>query len=85
MGDIADMMLEGELCIGCGVYIDDEADGIPRYCSAACRRDSGDHEPATPKAKGKPTPPKTNCPVCQRRVKKAGLADHMRALHGGQP
>jgi hypothetical protein len=32
MGEIADMMLEGVLCETCGVYLDGEAPGHPRYC-----------------------------------------------------
>ncbi|MDB5777564.1 MAG: hypothetical protein JWP38_3697 [Herbaspirillum sp.] len=81
MGEVADMMLGGELCVGCGEYIDDDADGIPRYCSKQCQHE---HEgvPVVAKPKGGPTPPKMNCPVCQRRIKKAGLSDHVRALHG---
>lgn len=33
MGDIADMMIEGVLCEGCGVYIGCEV-GYPRKCSS---------------------------------------------------
>lgn len=32
MGDIAEMMLDGTLCEGCGVYLPGEGEGIPRYC-----------------------------------------------------
>jgi hypothetical protein len=36
-GDVADMMLDGTLCEGCGAYLDDgPAPGFPRYCSSAC-------------------------------------------------
>lgn len=41
MGEIADMMLEGELCEGCGVYIGRGAQGYPGYCSRACAQDRG--------------------------------------------
>ena len=42
MGEIAEMMLDGTLCEGCGVYLDDDgADGFPRYCSEECARDRG--------------------------------------------
>ena len=38
MGEIADMMLEGFLCEGCGEWMgDDEGPGYARLC-AACRR-----------------------------------------------
>lgn len=35
MGEIADMMLDGTLCEGCGAFIG-EGDGFPQYCSAEC-------------------------------------------------
>lgn len=42
MGEISDMMLEGDLCECCGAYIDDEGgSGFPRYCSEQCARDRG--------------------------------------------
>lgn len=47
MGEIAEMMLEGILCEGCGVALDDvqdpdfETPGYPRYCSVQCARDRG--------------------------------------------
>ncbi len=39
MGDIADMMLEGDLCAGCGVALEEESFGIPQYCSEDCKPD----------------------------------------------
>lgn len=44
MGDIADMMLGGVLCEGCGVALDCEeceAMGVPAYCSDECADDRG--------------------------------------------
>jgi len=42
MGDIADMMLEGILCEGCGEFIDEDGDeGVPRYCSEVCAASRG--------------------------------------------
>lgn len=40
MGEIADMMIEGDLCECCGAYIGD-GDGFTRYCSEECARDRG--------------------------------------------
>lgn len=43
MGEIAEMMLDGTLCAGCGVAMDDvveddfEAPGHPRYCCESCK------------------------------------------------
>lgn len=36
MGEIAEMMLEGTLCEGCGEYMEGGGDGYPRRCSS-CR------------------------------------------------
>ena len=42
MGEITEMMLEGILCMACGVYIETgEAADYPRYCSKACATDHG--------------------------------------------
>ena len=42
MGEISDMMLEGDLCECCGAFIDEEGgSGFPRYCSEQCARDRG--------------------------------------------
>lgn len=38
MGEIAEAMLEGELCETCGVYMGDGV-GYPRQCSS-CKRES---------------------------------------------
>lgn len=81
MGEIADMMLDGTLCQGCGVYIESDNDaGVPRYCSRQCAVDSG----AGPFG-GKPSEGnarKVTCPTCKRRVKATGLDDHQRDSHG---
>ena len=43
MGEIADSMINGEVCEMCGVYLDygDEPMGIPMYCSESCAIDRG--------------------------------------------
>ena len=38
MGEIADAMLDGEMCEGCGEYLGG-GDGFPRRCSACRRRE----------------------------------------------
>lgn len=77
MGDIADMMLDGSLCEGCGVYMG-EGIGLPRRC-VSCERD--DKHSATEFA-----PPKNHlkiaCSLCGRHVKAVGLGDHLRDKHG---
>jgi hypothetical protein len=70
MGEIADMMIEGDLCAGCGSYIDSEGgDGFPRYCGS-CAVDmpivNAEH---------------ARCYVCNKKVKTIGLQQHMIDKH----
>lgn len=41
MGEIADSMISGESCEMCGVFLEGEAEGFPRYCSKECADDRG--------------------------------------------
>jgi Zn finger protein HypA/HybF involved in hydrogenase expression len=70
MGEIANMVLDGTLCEGCGVLIDGAVPGYPRSCSG-CRV----VEPPVFKHRVK-------CPQCGKHVKPAGLADHTAFMHG---
>ena len=36
MGEAAESLLDGTMCEGCGVYLDGESPGYPRYCSKTC-------------------------------------------------
>jgi hypothetical protein len=78
MGEIAEMMLDGTLCQGCGVYLRGKSDGIPRCCHD-CKRT---WLPTLPKEK--PFKPKVKCSLCERKLKPTGLADHKRDFHGIQ-
>lgn len=55
MGEIADMMLDGTMCAGCGEWLHDgdDGDGIPGYC-AACAPDYAEDKPASVSKKIKP-------------------------------
>ena len=82
MGDVADMMLDGTLCEGCGVYLGEAVD-YPRRCRQ-CQKDqrvdalrTATHTHHREK--------KTPCPACGKRVKIIGLTDHMRDSHGVRP
>ena len=45
MGEIADMMINGEMCAMCGEFLHDGEDaGYPRYCSMQCAKDAGIEE-----------------------------------------
>lgn len=42
MGEVADAMLNGDVCEMCGVYLENDPEmGIPMYCSEDCARDRG--------------------------------------------
>lgn len=94
MGEIADMMLYGTLCAGCGVYMEGSSQGFPGYCSRQC--DPERYEPRVPrfdryaiKANPKVQKPgdplrqgdKMSCPFCVRKVKVTGFGDHMLTQH----
>lgn len=38
MGEMAEMILNGLLCEGCGEFIDYKGNGCPRYCSEDCSK-----------------------------------------------
>jgi len=79
MGDIADMMLDGTLCEGCGVYLGEAVD-YPRRCGP-CKKDQRTDAVRTA-AHMHHRATKTQCPQCGKSVKIVGLADHMRDAHG---
>lgn len=76
MGEIADLMINGDICATCGEELGGQGNGFPRYCSRACRP-SNSPEPL----RGVPAT-KVSCPQCGRRVKHAGLKDHQRQAFG---
>lgn len=77
MGEIADMMLDGTMCAGCGEWLHDgeDGDGFPVYC-ASCAPDYEDEpEPQKPKNT-------VACPECGKKVRdKIGLRQHIEAKH----
>ena len=84
MGDIADMMLDGTLCSGCGVYMHGKPDGIPRECKE-CARETAQFDKAARKAANiekNARQKKAKCPQCGKRVKEIGLPQHIAAVHG---
>jgi len=78
MGEIADMMLDGTMCQGCGVFLNDGQDGpgYPGWC-ADCQ--PNDNSPTVAPEGGRP---KIKCPTCGKRVREVGLKDHQRDAHG---
>ena len=78
MGEIADMMIEGDMCQVCGEWLG-EGDGFPRTCrGCAGDADEIDHD--------KLLRAKVRCPTCGKRCKgHQGYLDHWRAKHDGPP
>lgn len=81
MGEVADMMLEGILCAGCGAFLDitSKPPGYPVYCSDECARNCGvarDTRDRTPKR----TMP---CPECERKFASTrAMLQHIAVKHG---
>lgn len=86
MGDIADMMLDGTLCEGCGVYMGSAGSGLVRRCST-CRPSKAERKAANIARMEAETAfqKKEKCPTCGRRVRCVGMADHQRDAHGVKP
>ena len=76
MGEIADMMLDGTLCAGCGEFLNEEPTGYPVYC-AGCEKANRDAE----------RPHKLSVCSCGKRFKnEAALNDHRKATkHEAKP
>jgi len=80
MGEIAEMMLDGTLCEGCGVANMSGGSGFAWRCRS-CKRDQGaENHKAT--LAHQQTQKKIPCPTCGRKVKTVGMPDHMRDSHG---
>jgi hypothetical protein len=83
MGEVADMMLDGTLCEGCGEFLG--SDYGPAYC-ASCAKDRGRIVMSVSSADPlhgveKPNVPKVACPTCGKFVKVTGIGDHWRQVH----
>jgi hypothetical protein len=83
MGDIADMMIEGLLDEETGELIDGTAPGYPRSAAYGnlpwSKRKK--KKPAKSVAAGLAAVGKVQCQQCGKRVKAAGLQDHINAVH----
>lgn len=74
MGEIAEMMLEGDLCEGCGEYLGD-GDGFPRRCEG-CERNVEPYRQHGPKTRN------VGCPNCNKKfATHEAYLDHYRAKH----
>lgn len=74
MGEYADMIIDGEVCQLCGVFLGD-APGHPRYCPDC-----------NAQAHQKPQNKQLQCPHCERKfIHERALDAHSVAKHGTEP
>ena len=67
MGEISDAMINGEMCEDCGIFLDGEPPGHPRYC-----KDCG--------GTARPAKPSKNDLVFPLSTKVAGISRHQKRL-----
>lgn len=74
-GEYADMMLDGDMCEGCGEWMGSPGEGFPRRC-AACA------QPPEPEPRRAVMPIRFFCPVCGKKCGSVqGIHDHASAKH----
>jgi hypothetical protein len=62
MGEIAEMMLDGTLCEGCGVYLPGDGIGVPRRCRDCAKDARGQPKLTSPRTKVKVRSGKADLP-----------------------
>lgn len=72
---MGEMILDGQTCQDCGVFMG-MAVGYPRTCRGCKRMEL--HSKVGERA---PNSGKTNCPVCNKRVKLVWLDNHLKDSH----
>lgn len=85
MGEIAEGMLDGTFCEGCGEYLGSDA-GFPQYCCDQCARDRGAATSTDLEATdlAPPAGKRFRCDICKKRFHtEQGRRDHGTAKHGG--
>lgn len=83
MGEIAEMMLDGTLCEGCGVFLNAEPAGYPCRCSSCAAEAKTERAARNVAANQKKhaEQKKIPCSVCGRKVKTIGMPNHMKDAH----
>ena len=93
MGEIAEMMLDGTLCEGCGEYLGNGDDGFAQLCAGCAReqrkageqiRDTGfgTFQNVTPVNQTQDHDrQKIACKQCGKKVKRIGMSQHVKAVH----
>jgi len=73
MGDIADQIINGEICQMCCCG-EGEGRGYPYTCSDC-------DQPVYQSTQGATGKGKCSCPICNKRVRKIGLQGHVKDCH----
>jgi hypothetical protein len=73
MGEIAEMMLDGTLCAGCGEELHRGSPGYPQHCSEQCERNTG-------AISSEPT--EVVCKICSKHFRlRSSLVHHLQDKH----
>lgn len=89
-GEIAEMMLDGLLCQGCGDFMGDygsgEGRGYPGFCAACGGDEDCDPLPRLTKAQRRKISRERDepsaCPMCGKHKSGDALRQHLRDAHG---
>lgn len=83
MGEVAEMMIDGTLCQGCGIFLNESAPGHPCHCYECAAEGKADNKARriSEHHKQQAAQKKIPCEKCGRRVKVVGMADHIRDSH----
>lgn len=73
MGDIADQIVNGDICQTCCCG-EGPGEGYPFTCDECSDQFEVKDSPRAGKGK-------TKCPVCKKTVRKVGLQDHAKTVH----
>lgn len=77
MGEIAEMMLDGDMCEQCGEMLSESGNGYPRKC-AGCTLDAPYPVDLAPKSNFS----KITCQICNKKISIVGIGNHLKDSHG---
>lgn len=84
MGEIAEMMLDGTLCQGCGVFLSEQPAGHP-CCCVECAPDFDESEsPKKNSSEGLQKQQRVKC-TCGRWIAPRGMQRHIHDFHKDKP
>lgn len=85
MGEIAEMMLDGTMCEGCGEFLHggNDGPGFPGRCCSCRNMIETDVHRQRSAIRPSKRPDSAQCSICKKRCKsEAGLQAHMADKHG---